>query len=487
MCGIFGHIGTNYDKNKFKVLGLYNDARGGDSCGVFHHGKLKTDVAYGADKNKKFKDFVENGLFIDAKIGKPTIALGHCRKASVGAIGLQQAQPVVIYENDKPVFAMIHNGTLINYEELANTYDVAYSNHETDSQIFCKIVYKAGFKVLSEYEGAGAFVFWDSRVDLNTVFIFKGASLFYKNDDKLYEERPLYFINHKNSFWFSSMENSLEFIMDDNDTIVDMECNTLYKIKNGNIESTIEIDRSKRKQTKQLSYKSTVGQRYLPFGSYEDYDDYDYGGYYNSKHSTNQPTEKEFVNKIRAQKLFVNKKMGISSDGYYYINNKKANGEYKLSNSGYEINSETYGSTYYFIDGVMIKSYFDYLCANAYISALEQESDDDFIDVFLAPFAVHPVPFEISANDYQMYHFDTSTKSILPFCGVFQVYFTLDKEIYKCNSNGEITEFNKFKTAGIPSYEQTKDSLLLDSRIRMGMISDEMLEEMIADEIVRFL
>lgn len=86
---------------------------------------------------------------------------------------------------------MIHNGTLVNYKELATKYNVEFNLFETDSQIFCKTVYKAGYKVLSEYDGAGAFVFWDGRDGCDTIKIFKGASLYYENDKDLYIERPL--------------------------------------------------------------------------------------------------------------------------------------------------------------------------------------------------------------------------------------------------------------------------------------------------------
>ena len=35
-CGIGGYIGNNFNKYKFNILGLYNDTRGGDSCGILY-------------------------------------------------------------------------------------------------------------------------------------------------------------------------------------------------------------------------------------------------------------------------------------------------------------------------------------------------------------------------------------------------------------------------------------------------------------------
>ena len=56
MCGIFGFIGQRqkpFDKRAFVTLGVANDARGGDSCGIFIDGQYE----YGVDKLKLFGDF----------------------------------------------------------------------------------------------------------------------------------------------------------------------------------------------------------------------------------------------------------------------------------------------------------------------------------------------------------------------------------------------------------------------------------------------
>ena len=54
MCGIFGIINkveAPFDYSTFCVLGINNDSRGGDSCGVF----IDQEVEYGVDKEKLFK------------------------------------------------------------------------------------------------------------------------------------------------------------------------------------------------------------------------------------------------------------------------------------------------------------------------------------------------------------------------------------------------------------------------------------------------
>ena len=90
-CGIGGYIGNNFNKYKFNILGLYNDSRGGDSCGVFVGSGEEKDVQYGHDKTKLYKNFVESGELKDVNLESPDFALLHCRKASVGGISLATA------------------------------------------------------------------------------------------------------------------------------------------------------------------------------------------------------------------------------------------------------------------------------------------------------------------------------------------------------------------------------------------------------------
>ena len=97
MCGIFGHLTLKekkkFDFSLFTTLGINNDSRGGDACGIFIDGQ----VEYGTTKKTKyFQDFfLGSKLLFDTE--EFNIALGHCRKASPG-IGLEpeKAQPVVL-------------------------------------------------------------------------------------------------------------------------------------------------------------------------------------------------------------------------------------------------------------------------------------------------------------------------------------------------------------------------------------------------------
>ena len=100
MCGIWGIINRepeDFDYCSFTTLGIANDIRGGDSCGIFIDG----DVEYGVLQNKLFSQFMFKSKLLTAKYNNKTlIAIGHDRKASVGAINEQTAQPVIL-RNEK--------------------------------------------------------------------------------------------------------------------------------------------------------------------------------------------------------------------------------------------------------------------------------------------------------------------------------------------------------------------------------------------------
>lgn len=211
MCGIAGIVNQKpvpFDFATFCNLGIANDRRGGDSCGVFIDGK----VEYGIDKTKLFEDFMfESKLLFKTRVSQ--IALLHCRKASVGLKTKDQAQPVVIYDKEnKPIFVVIHNGTIYNYKELAKKY-IPTENIEnlTDSQVMARIFFHSGYNVLKEYQGGSVFVIVDYREETPEIFLFKGASKTSTIDKELTEERPLYVAidEEKNQLVFSSIVSNL--------------------------------------------------------------------------------------------------------------------------------------------------------------------------------------------------------------------------------------------------------------------------------------
>ena len=165
MCGIFGMISRKtkpFNKRAFCTMGVRNDSRGGDSCGVFIDGL----VEYGVDKQKTFISFFRDSKILDTTT-ECKVALGHCRKASVGKVSLETAQPVVLYNEQGFIdYVLIHNGTVYNYQELAKKYipDVDITGL-TDSQVMARLFYYMGYDCLDEYNGGAVFVIHDYRVN----------------------------------------------------------------------------------------------------------------------------------------------------------------------------------------------------------------------------------------------------------------------------------------------------------------------------------
>lgn len=237
MCGIFGIVNRHkrqLDKRAFITLGCANDSRGGDACGIM----IDRKVERGTEKEDQYFQ----NWYSKSKVLKETekcyVAFGHCRKASVGGVAPDKAQPVTIEDKDgKILFCLIHNGTIYNYKELAKKYipNVDISNL-TDSQVMARIFFYAGYDVLKEYNGGGAFIIQDYRD--NKTLIFKGESKFSLNNNKTATERPLYFVKTGKSVIFSSIFSILQglywgFTTYDIPSNILLECdgNDIYTIK----------------------------------------------------------------------------------------------------------------------------------------------------------------------------------------------------------------------------------------------------------------
>lgn len=256
MCGIFGIINkekSKFNKTLFNVLGIHNDTRGGDSCGIF----IDRKEEYGVGKHKYYENF-----FPESKVLKDTknchIALGHCRKASVGGVDPSKAHPIIIYDDDgNPEFCVIHNGTINNYEELAKKYipEINIKNM-SDSQVMTQIFYHSGYDVLGDYNGGAVFVIVDYRQkeDKPLVYFWKGRSTEYSYSKVKLDERPFFFIHTEKEIVFSSLSTFLKAAYP-GETIYTVHANTLAEVKNNVIYNIREFDRSNNYQSK-YSYAS---------------------------------------------------------------------------------------------------------------------------------------------------------------------------------------------------------------------------------------
>jgi predicted glutamine amidotransferase len=273
MCGIFAWAGRNpatFNPYKFNTLGIMNEVRGKHSCGV----TIDQEIYIGVDNNKVYRDFVASS---DLPVPKkfPNV-IGHTRHATGGAHNIHNAHPFGFgnskNKNDYK-FIGVHNGSLVNHENLAKKRNIPitvnytkpndntkYHRVKIDSEILLESIYKdENFKVLSEYSGAAALVFYKTN-DPNTIYCYHGKSKMYRHDNEIVEERPLfYYQESKYSVYISSIKESLQIIAggaDKEHLIKSFDYNTVYIIKNGDVKSAekIKISRTKRSQKSNDDY-----------------------------------------------------------------------------------------------------------------------------------------------------------------------------------------------------------------------------------------
>lgn len=449
MCGIFGFAGKlgNHEFNvlKFAMLGAVNDTRGGDSAGAFIDGECE----YGIGDEKLFANFATKNKFLkDYKGVSVQHALGHCRKASVGAKTIREAQPVCVpnEEGDRTDLVMVHNGTLLNHDELKDKYLAKVPDYFTDSQIFANVVYYHGFKVLEEYEGAGAFAFIDYRKKIPTTYLFKGESPYYRSSVSSTEERPLFWARTEEGIWFSSIKDVLDLVLLGETPVEKVPGNTLIIIQNGKVVSTRKYDRSKRFQ---VSYgKSTYYE-----SSYSS--SYGYGKAYQAvteKKATKEEEEPWFkvgdTKTFAATKLLANEseirydyansnKVIFKDDGRYYRGRILMSGKYKISEYGFENTYTSMGTdivarpkTFYFYEGFLMK---DALCMH--IARRVKELAGDKFEYSMLRKLTMTCFYDPDLKKF-------TTRKGKPFTGNYPVYFTLTNRVYKIQ-RGEIYQYTE--------------------------------------------
>ena len=260
-CGIFAWVGKDvkhFNRYLFNTLGILNDSRGGDSCGLYYDG----NILKGMDKQSKYSCFIpHHNLYKTLSLKQEPVIIGHDRKMSVGHINKGNIQPIALY-NDKdknnpnvPVFVQAHNGTISNYLTLAKNYDIEVSPGESDSSVLARIIGNYGFKVLSEYEGTVAIIFYDI-VTPNVLYAFHGESKLsnYYNSTEIVE-RPLAYLNIPGQGTYVSSDiDHLKIISNDKHVPVEFKTNIVYKLEGDTIEEISTIDRSGINAYKKSTY-----------------------------------------------------------------------------------------------------------------------------------------------------------------------------------------------------------------------------------------
>ncbi len=395
MCGLFGIVNHHkrlLDKRAFITLGCDNDSRGGDACGIMIDG----NVERGTDKDDQYFQYWYSKSKLLSSTEKCYVALGHCRKASVGGKAADKAQPVTIYDSaGKMLFCLIHNGTIYNYKELAKKYIPEVEIKDmSDSQVMAHIFYYKGYDVLAEYQGAGAFVIQDYRT--NKTYMFRGESRAYASSKTTEEERPLFFVRTGKSVIFSSTFAVLQGLFWGFDVYY-VPTNILLECDGTDLLEVAKYDRT------QCSHSRPTAA--IPITNYE-----------------------------YALPVYNSSSLGFDPySGTYYDTDKKEelHGVQYISPSGYISKYSTgYNDPYYFWRGIMLSG------ENAYNALRKLQADlvpmSDLVNI-AKRLSCNP-----TLSNKRYYTYDSDNKRI-PFTDTYTFPLT-DKEIV-CNRKGKLLAY----------------------------------------------
>lgn len=393
-CGIFAWTGISpnqFSPLLFNILGVYNDNRGGDSCGVyFNRGSIT-----GIKTDAKYENLVKSQkLHTTVKPGKWPIVIGHCRKASVGTVSENNVQPTLLRNNakdDKLTYVQAHNGTLTNHKELAKKYNIDVTSDESDSNVLAKLIEKVGVKILNEYEGSAALVFHFTK-EPNTLYAFHGQS---KSYNVLTEERPLHYVKINGSgIYISSEYSPLEFIAN-GEKAISFKYNVLYKIKGETVEEFKKIEREKAVLRKSSFNNTTHNQNNLYGKWYNEDGSYKMEEDENNKVITLPCTSTNIIKtgvtkNICCSEIETSFNLNIGNKlkyfkGYYITNKNRVHGEIIVDSWGYlrdpSINPRPTISVYYlyFYYGILLMDKDSFEEVNRKAIANGITSEEEFI------------------------------------------------------------------------------------------------------------
>lgn len=182
MCGIAGFVGkkTAYFPTLLKLLGLYQDTRGGDGCGFGYYRDKAPVVIKGApypelEVFKSISKLIHNNLnypdtgtlfeLLTKEINLPQdceAILLHSRKSTVGLTTYEATHPFII-PKDVGSLIGVHNGTITNYKQLANILEIPETSVTTDSVVLlCAVAFNKLEDIYSDIKGAANLIWIDS-------------------------------------------------------------------------------------------------------------------------------------------------------------------------------------------------------------------------------------------------------------------------------------------------------------------------------------
>lgn len=263
-CGLIGFVPNEKGRANvlyMKLIASYNAVRGTDSCGFYINNKVHKSLL-------DIRQYLANNKLEQFPNTKNKIIIGHTRKGTFGKISLETAHPFEVYNDTKTSkLILVHNGTLTNTYNLSKQYDIPFAHGDVDSCFLAQVLQKTkSFDILKYYEGAAALMFAYEE-EPNVLYLFKGASKNKWTDEKMSEERPLYFIRLPEGIYISSLREPLDAIANGDKKIVVMTIpiNEVVKVKDNKTISVEKIDRSKINEYVAPAY--TPYQKHLPIVS----------------------------------------------------------------------------------------------------------------------------------------------------------------------------------------------------------------------------
>lgn len=235
-CGLVGFSGpTAPNILKLQTLGIINQSRGEQSCGML----LNNKIYLGTGQEALFYNFLSKKK-VPITFDENNTVIIHTRKASVGTVSESNAHPFGFLNkptDTKFSFVGAHNGTLSNWKGLLKDNNISPDVFNVDSEALLFILFcTKNFKVLSKYKGAAALLF-SFLEEPNTLYAFRGAA---GNKD----ERPMFYSKQEEGTYFSSIEESLNIVGNHNFETYELPENTVVKFHEGVIVEQFKIHRA---------------------------------------------------------------------------------------------------------------------------------------------------------------------------------------------------------------------------------------------------
>jgi predicted glutamine amidotransferase len=263
MCGIVGcaikarNGFTKYTEDAFYQMLFADTLRGDDSTGIV---AIQNNTSFGIMKEGYSAPYVIDSMRQD-DIGKAMFAkgkafIGHNRKKTVGAVSDETSHPFVVDD----VFAMVHNGTLRNHKELADTVVDSEALAIHLSKVLVKDFDKEKFEEsIGKVNGAYAIAAYNQ--DSDSIYITRNA------------ERPMAYVETSDGwFWASEMgllywilgRNSIKFKEEDFKMLapntlltIDLEKNTSTILEYSPKKATVTVSTGKTTGTKKITKPTT--------------------------------------------------------------------------------------------------------------------------------------------------------------------------------------------------------------------------------------